>query len=134
MYYGRSLGEASKACHTLLESTPTSLSAYIKHCLFIVIGVRLVSLVVGIYDIQGAARGWAAFLECVQSEGCIGREGRASHHTISHLPNLNKVPAVMEIKHQTPSHPLITAIYPLFIQLVHNFLGILLPPLSVQKS
>ena len=72
MYYGRSLEEASKACHTLLESTPTSTSANIKHCLFIVIGVRLVSLVVGIYDIQGAARGWAAFLECVQSEGCIG--------------------------------------------------------------
>ena len=58
MYYGRSLGEAAKASHTLSESTLTSVSTYIKYRLFIVIGVRLVSLVVGIYAMQGAARGW----------------------------------------------------------------------------
>ena len=58
VYYGRSLGEAVKASHMVLESTPTSVSTYIKHRLFIVIGVRLVSLVVGIYAIEGAAPGW----------------------------------------------------------------------------
>lgn len=82
MYYGRSLGEASKACHTLLESTPTSMSAYIKHCLFIVIGVRLVSLVVGIYDIQGCGSGLGRVPRMCTVRGLhrARRQGKPPHY------------------------------------------------------